>query len=78
MKYSLPKIGQVTYTYDENAKADEKLKSELFKKPAVEASVRQLAAALAGTYQMTPDNTFNPTSVQFQTLDGAKSFSLGF
>jgi hypothetical protein len=78
MKYSLPKIGQVTYTYDENAKADETLKSELFKKPAVEASVRQLAAALAGTYQMTPDNTFNPTSVQFQTLDGAKSFSLGF
>lgn len=75
MTLSVSAVGKATFAYLENAKIDEELRK--LGKPAVEGAVRRLAAALAGTYQMTPDNTFNPSSVQFQSVNGTVSFSLG-
>lgn len=76
MKRSVPVMGQMTITYEENSTTDNDMKDLLDKDAALVDLVRGFAAALAGTYQMTPNNNFVPTEVLFQSLDGEKSFSI--
>ena len=76
MKRSVPVMGQMTITYEENSTTDNDMKDLLDKDAALVDLVRGFAAALAGTYQMTPNNNFVPTEVLFQSLDGQTSFSV--
>ena len=76
MKRSVPVMGQMTITYEENSTTDNDMKDLLDKDAALVDLVRGFAAALAGTYQMTPNNNFVPTEVLFQSLDGETSFSV--
>lgn len=76
MKRSVPVMGQMTISYEENSTTDNDMKDLLDKDAALVDLVRGFAAALAGTYQMTPNNNFVPTEVLFQSLDGEKSFSI--
>ncbi len=76
MKRSVPVIGQMTITYEENSTTDNDMKDLLDKDAALVDLVRGFAAALAGTYQMTPNNNFVPTEVLFQSLEGESSFKL--
>lgn len=76
MKRSVPVMGQMTITYEENSTTDNDMKDLLDKDAALVDLVRGFAAALAGTYQMTPNNNFVPTEVLFQSLEGESSFKL--
>lgn len=76
MKRSVPVMGQMTITYEENSTTDNDMKDLLDKDAALVDLVRGYAAALAGTYQMTPNNNFVPTEVLFQSLEGESSFKL--
>lgn len=76
MKRSVPVMGQMTITYEENSTTDNDMKDLLDKDAALVDLVRGFAAALAGTYQMTPNNNFMPTEVLFQSLEGESSFKL--
>lgn len=76
MKRSVPVMGQMTITYEENSTTDNDMKDLLDKDAALVDLVRGFAAALAGTYQMTPNNNFVPTEVLFQSLEGENSFKL--
>ena len=69
-------MGQMTITYEENSTTDNDMKDLLDKDAALVDLVRGFAAALAGTYQMTPNNNFVPTEVLFQSLEGESSFKL--
>ena len=70
---SVPALGQMTIACAEDAILDNEMKKH---DAEVIAAVRAFGAALAGTYQMTPNSYFVPTDVQFQSLEGAKSFNL--
>ena len=76
MKRSVPVRGQMTISYEENSTTDNDMKDLLDKDAALVDLVRGFAAALAGTYQMTPNNNFVPTEVLFQSLEGENSFKL--
>jgi hypothetical protein len=76
MKRSVPVMGQMTISYEENSTTDNDMKDLLDKDAALVNLVRGFAAALAGTYQMTPNNNFVPTEVLFQSLEGENSFKL--
>lgn len=76
MKRSVPVMGQMTITYEEDSTTDNDMKDLLDKDAALVDLVRGFAAALAGTYQMTPNNNFVPTEVLFQSLEGESSFKL--
>ena len=76
MKRSVPVMGQMTITYEENSTTDNDMKDLLDKDAALVDLVRGFAAALAGTYPMTPNNNFVPTEVLFQSLEGESSFKL--
>ena len=76
MKRSVPAMGQMTITYEENSTTDNDMKDLLDKDESLVDLVRGFAAALAGTYQMTPNNNFVPTEVLFQSLEGESSFKL--
>ena len=76
MKRSVPVMGQMTITYEENSTTDNDMRDLLDKDAALVDLVRGFAAALAGTYQMTPNNNFVPTEVLFQSLEGENSFKL--
>ena len=76
MKRSVPVMGQMTISYEENSTTDNDMKDLLDKDAALVDLVRGFAAALAGTYQMTPNNNFVPTEVLFQSLEGENSFKL--
>lgn len=76
MKRSVPVMGQMTITYEENSTTDNDMKELLDKDAALVDLVRGFAAALAGTYQMTPNNNFVPTEVLFQSFEGESSFKL--
>lgn len=69
--------GQCLIEYKDTNIADANMTS--FKNKSaneVEGKVRELAALLAGTYQMIPDDYFNPTSMTFQPINGGLSFKL--
>ena len=70
MKRSVPVMGQMTITYEENSTTDNDMKDLLDKDAAL------VDLVLAGTYQMTPNNNFVPTEVLFQSLEGESSFKL--
>ena len=76
MKRSVPAMGQMTISYEENSTTDNDMKDLLAKDDALVGLVRGFAAALAGTYQMTANSNFVPTEVQFQSLEGDKTFNL--
>lgn len=42
----------------------------------IDEALRNLGSAFAGTYQMTSNSTFVPTSVQLQSVDGETSFHI--
>lgn len=70
---SVPALGQMTIACAEDAILDNEMKKH---NAAVIALVREFGAALAGTYQMTPNSNFVPTEVLFQALEGETTFSL--
>jgi len=70
---SVPALGQMTITCAPDAILDNEMKKH---PDVVISAVRAFGAALAGTYQMTPNSNFVPTEVKFQSLAGAKTFSL--
>lgn len=70
---SVPALGQMTIACAEDAILDNEMKKH---NAAVIALVREFGAALAGTYQMTPNSNFVPTEVLFQALEGETAFSL--
>ena len=73
MGRSVPAYAQMAITCAENANLDNEMK----KRPASTiALVRQMGAALAGTYQMTANSNFVPTEVTFQKTKGETSFRL--
>ena len=73
LRRSVPALGQMTITCAPDAILDNEMKTH---NGDVIAKVREFGAALAGTYQMTPNSNFVPTDVQFQALEGTKSFRL--
>lgn len=73
MKRSVPAMGQMTIEYDEDATADNDMKTL---SASVQAQVRTFAAALAATYQMKPNSNFVPTEVAFKAVEGDDSFTL--
>ena len=70
---SVPALGQMTIACAEDAILDNEMKKH---NAEVIALVREFGAALAGTYQMTPNSNFVPTEVLFQALEGETAFSL--
>jgi hypothetical protein len=70
---SIPAMGKMTITCAEDAKLDNEMNKF---NAAVIAAVRAFGAALSGTYQMSPNSNFTPSSVLFQSLDGDTSFML--
>ena len=70
---SVPALGQMTIACAEDAILDNEMKKH---NAAVIALVREFGAALAGTYQMTPNSNFVPTNVLFQAVEGETSFRL--
>ena len=74
LKRSIPAMGQMTITCAEDAATDDEIKK--LNSANVEAAMRAFGVALADTYQMTPNSNFVPTSVQYQSLEGVKSFTL--
>ena len=70
---SVPALGQMTIACAEDAILDNEMKKH---NAEVIALVREFGAALAGTYQMTPNSNFVPTEVLFQALEGETTFSL--
>ena len=70
---SIPALGQMTITCAEDAILDNEMKKH---NAEVIAAVREFGAAIAGTYQMTPNSYFVATEVLFQLLEGSKTFRL--
>lgn len=73
MTRNVPAMGQMTITCAEDAKLDNEMNK--FNSAVIKA-VRAFGAALSGTYQMSPNSNFIPTSVLFQSLDGETTFRL--
>ena len=70
---SVSALGQMTIACAEDAILDNEMKKH---NAGVIALVREFGAALAGTYQMTPNSNFVPTEVLFQSVEGETSFRL--
>ncbi|MBR1755376.1 MAG: DUF4302 domain-containing protein [Bacteroidaceae bacterium] len=73
MERSVPAMGQMTISYQENATSDNDFQ-EL--PESVQTLIRDFAAALATTYQMTPNSNFAPTEVTLSAINGNSSFRL--
>lgn len=71
MKRSVPAYGQMAITCAEDANLDNEMKK---RSASVIALVRQMGAAMAGTYQMTANSNFVPTDVAFQKAESETSF----
>jgi hypothetical protein len=66
-----------SFGYDDTNVADANMTAFKDKSPnEVEKKVRELAAALAGGYQMMPDDYFNPTTMSFQPIEGGTAFTV--
>lgn len=74
MKRSVPAMGQMTISCAPDAKIDQELTDAM--NAEFEAAVRAFGAALAGTYRMTANSNFVPTSAQFQSVAGEKTFRI--
>ncbi|MCH5307185.1 MAG: DUF4302 domain-containing protein [Prevotella sp.] len=69
--------GQVSLGYSDANKADENMIGFNSKSAnEVEKKVRQLAATLAGTYQMIPDSYFLPSAITFNSMRGGTTFKV--
>ncbi|MBR1498009.1 MAG: hypothetical protein IJ615_00005, partial [Bacteroidaceae bacterium] len=75
---SVPSYGIAKIEVTPDDPVDSNMKNFLDRSKTVdaEALVRLFAATFNGTYQMTPDNYFLPTSVQFTPTDGGTPFSI--
>lgn len=75
---SVPSFGMANIKVSTDDPVDSNMKNFLDRSKTVdaEALVRQFAATFKGTYDMTPDNYFLPTSVQFAPTDGGTPFTL--
>ena len=73
LRRSIPSMGQLTITCDENANIDNTLKA---RSADVVSAVRELGAALATTYSMTPESYFTPSGAKLVSLDGQTSFQM--
>ena len=69
-------IAKIEVTPDDPVDSNMKNFLDRCKTVDAEALVRLFAATFNGTYQMTPDNCFLPTSVQFTPTDGGTPFTL--
>jgi hypothetical protein len=76
MTMSRPAYGQMTITATAEDKIDKNMETIKKKATEIESLCRSFAALLNGTYQMTPDNYFLPTSVQFESISGGTAFKL--
>lgn len=69
-----PAYGQYTITALENQKGDSNLQSIEKKAKGTVQLMNDLAASLAGTYNVVPDDYFRPTGGTFTAVDGSQSF----
>ena len=73
LKRSVSGSGQIAITCDENANIDNNMKA---RSEDVINVVRSIGAALAGTYNVTPDNCFVPAGARFVSTNGNTFFKL--
>ena len=77
---SVPSFGQASIVISPDDPVDSNMKNFLDRSNTkgldAEPLVRQFAATLAGTYNMTPDNYFLPTSVLFTPTEGGTPFTI--
>ena len=71
-----PQFGQIAISCSKENKIDKNMENIKKKATEIEELCRSFAALLSGTYQMTPDNYFLPTSGQFEPISGGTSFKL--
>ncbi|MBQ9230326.1 MAG: DUF4302 domain-containing protein [Prevotella sp.] len=71
-----PEYGQIAINCTTEDKIDKNMETILKKATDIESLCRSFAALLNGTYQMTPDDYFLPTSVQFEAISGGTTFKL--
>lgn len=71
-----PQYGQMTINCTAEDNIDKNMETILKKATDIESLCRSFAALLNGTYQMTPDDYFLPTSVQFESISGGTTFKL--
>ena len=76
MDITKPAFGQSTIKCDENNGVDNNLKAINTKATNMESLIRQFAATLVGTYNMTPDNSFLPTAADYTPVSGGTAFTL--
>ena len=74
----VPTYGIAKIEVSPNDPVDSNMKNFLDRSKTIdaEALVRQFAATIQGTYKMTPDNYFLPTSVQFTPTESGNAFTL--
>ena len=72
---SRPVYGQMQIAYDAECKVDGNMEA-LAKKCDAEILARQLAATLAGTYDIVPDNYFLPTRCELHAVGGGNNYIL--
>ena len=73
LKRSVSGSGQIAITCDENANIDNNMKA---RSEDVINVVRSIGAALAGTYNVTPDHYFVPAGAKFVSANGNTFFKL--
>ena len=73
---TLPAFGQINIDCTEENKIDKNMENVKKKAADIEQLCRNFAALMCGTYKMTPDNYFLPTSAQFESISGGTSFKL--
>lgn len=69
-------FGKVTYSLPDNPQMDTNLKNIIRKVPEMEDAVKNFAALIVGTYDMTPDNYFLPTGATYTAVGGGLTFTL--
>lgn len=69
-------FGQVSIQCDASNGIDNNLKAIATKAPDMENLMRQFAATLVGTYDITPDNAFLPTGAAYQPVSGGTAFTI--
>lgn len=68
--------GQIAIVSTEEDDADRNMTTITGRSSELLPLARAFAATLNGTYEMTPDNYFLPTSATFNSVDGGKQFTL--
>lgn len=76
MDVTKPAFGQATIQCNESNGIDNNLKAINTKATNMESLMRQFAATLVGTYNMTPDNYFLPTAADFAPVSGGTAFTI--